>query len=104
MLVTRRDIEAQDSLALVLASSYLIVGVGNLEPVSRAKQVQVEHVSRVRLKVKTIENRTAVADVVERPRFRRVEEAAGSRAIQRQKFPQLLCPEANVRLSPPGSE
>src|SRR5437870_550481 len=78
MLETRRDVEAQHPLSLVLTG--LIVCVRDLEPVSRGEQVQVESILSVRLKIDTVEDRTVIADSMNRQEFGGIKVPAGSRA------------------------
>ncbi|HMC63215.1 MAG TPA: hypothetical protein VKJ01_28730, partial [Candidatus Solibacter sp.] len=59
----------------------LIIAVGDLEPVARGEEVQVESVPAVGLKVKAIEDALVVALVVERGKLGRVQESAAAGAI-----------------------
>ena len=58
--------EAPGQHALVLILAQLVVGIGNLDPVARREQVQVEYVFAVGLIIEAVEDGLVVADVVER--------------------------------------
>ena len=92
-MVTRGNIVAHHSLALILPQDLLIVLVRDLEPIPCDEQVQMEYIFDVRLIVDAGEERTIIADGVEWYELRRVEKTAGSRSARSQKIAELLRPE-----------
>ncbi len=87
VLVARRDVERQHSLALILLDP--IVCVRDLKPIPRSEQIQMEHVFAARLIIETVDERSIIADGVEWHEFRCVEVAPGSRTGRRQKIAEL---------------
>src|SRR5215469_1831151 len=90
-LVSRRDAPGEDPLALVLRK--LVVGVGNLDPVARREQIQVEHVLSRGLEVETVKYSLVVSLVVEGGEFRRIQEAAAPDPVHGQEVPHVLAAE-----------
>ena len=74
MLVSRRYIEGHCFLPLVLAE--LIQRIRYLEPIPREEYIHVDRIRLVGLKVETVEERTIIADVMDRLEFRCVQEMA----------------------------
>ena len=73
MLVSGRYVEAVHLLPLILVR--LVVCVGNLKPVARREQIQMECIVRAALIVDAIEERFIVANVVHRVKLGAVQEA-----------------------------
>ena len=89
-LVAGRDAPGHDALALVLAE--LIVGIGDLNPVARGEQVEMNRVAAVRLEVDAVEDGLVVAGVMEGRELGRVEKAAGAGAFPRRGSCRSLGP------------
>src|ERR1039457_4191970 len=87
---------------LILAER--VVGIGNLDPVARREQIQVEYVLPVGLIIEAVEDGFAVAYVVEGGEFRRIQEAAAAHAFQCQEVADLGISEAEPRRSARGAE
>src|SRR3974390_1453493 len=87
--------QAPGQYALVLIFSQRIVGVGNLDPVARREQIQVEYVLPIGLIIEAIEDGLAVADVVEGGEFRRIQKAAAAHAFHCQEITDLCISEAD---------
>src|ERR1035437_1290156 len=90
------------ALMLILAQS--VVGIGNLDPVARREQIQVEYILPVGLIVKAVEDGLAVALVVEGGEFRGIQEAAAAHAFQRQEVADPGIAEAAPRRPAGGAE
>src|ERR1019366_8826167 len=72
VLETGSQAPGQHALVLILAER--VVGIGNLDPVARGEQIQVEYVLPVGLIIEAVENGLAVALVVEGCEFRGIQE------------------------------
>src|ERR1019366_2052646 len=72
--------------------------------VARREQIQMEYVLPVGLVIEAVEDGFAVADVVERREFRRIEKASAAYALQRQEVADLRISEAEPRRSARGAE
>src|ERR1017187_3590321 len=94
VLETRSQAPGQYALVLILAQS--VVGIGNLDPVARREQIQVEYVLPVGLIIEAVEDGFAVAYVVEGGELRGVQEAAAAHAFQRQEIADLGVSEAEA--------
>ena len=75
MLVSRRKIERDDLLALVL--SRLIETVWSLEPIASDQDVEVKCILAARYVVESVERIAIVSDCMNRIELLSVEEAAG---------------------------
>src|ERR1035438_1159638 len=87
---------------LILAQG--VVGVRDLDPVTRGEQIQVEYVLPVGLIIEAVENGLAVALVVEGCEFRRIQEPAAAYAFQCQEVADLRISEAEPRRTARGTE
>src|SRR2546427_12051511 len=76
MNVPRRDVQAMNELALVLPEGLLIKLIGCLEAVARQKQIQVERVFGIRTVIKSIEDVSGRAAVMQHGELWGVEESA----------------------------
>src|SRR6267142_7201846 len=79
MLVAGRKVESHHLLTLVLVE--LVEGIRNLEPVARQEDVGVERVPRTQIDIETIEDVPAVADSMDRTKFRCVQKASRSQPV-----------------------
>ena len=79
MLVAGRDIPRQYPLFLVLGQ--LVVAVGDLEPVPRREEIQVNDVLACGLPVEPVEDALVVADIVDGQEFGRIQKMARSYSI-----------------------
>ena len=82
-MISRRQVEGNDPLLLVLAR--LIVGVGNLQPVARRHEVQVKRIPGAGLIIDAIEESPGVSDVMDGPELGRIEKPAGPLGVEDQK-------------------
>src|ERR1019366_642766 len=93
VLVAWGDAPGSHVLALILCQ--LVIVVGDLDPVARGEQVEVERVLPVGLQVKMIEEGLVVAYVVKRGELRSVEEAAAPDTFDCQEVPRFRAAEAD---------
>src|ERR1019366_7967038 len=89
---------------LVLILRQLVIVVGDLNPVARGEQVEVQRVLPVGLQVEMIENGFVVADVVEGGELGSVQEAAATGAVNGQEIPRFRAAEADPHGTSNGSE
>ena len=94
MLIPGSKIESDHLLTLVLVG--LVEGIRNLEPVARQKEVGVERVLRAQVEIETIEDVPTVADRMDWPEFRCVQEASRSHPICRQEIAGFLATRTKV--------
>ena len=64
MLIAGCEVEGGSLLPLVLTQ--LIVGVGDLEPIARSEDIEMESIPAIGLVVKPVENSSVVSDGVDR--------------------------------------
>ena len=102
MLVSRREVEADYLLPLVLVR--LVVGIGNLEPVAGEKQIEVERVMLAGLKIDAVEDGLVVADVVHGVEFGAIQEAARAVGVEYDEISQLGAAEAERGLFADGAK
>ena len=102
VLIARSEVERDGLLPLVLVQ--LVVGVGNLEPVPRPEEIQVERILARGLVVEAVEDRAVVADGMDRRELRRVEEPAGSHRVDGEEIADLRTAERQRRLLRVGAE
>src|SRR5471032_2445438 len=81
------DVPGEHALVLILPQ--LIIAVGDLEPVARGEEVQVERVAAVGLIVEAIEDAFVVALIVESGKLVRVQETAAAPAVNGDEVPRF---------------
>src|SRR5689334_5778312 len=102
VLIARSNVPRQDSLVLVLRQ--LVVVIWNLNPISRCEQVEVKNILAGGLKIKPVEDSLAVADVVKRSEFRRIQKPSTTRSIKRNEVPELCISKAKGNTAASGAE
>ena len=89
MNVTGRDVQAVNSLTLVLTQNLLVELIRRLKVITRQGDVQVERVFRVRAVIQTIENVSGGATVVQNRELRRVQESSRAFEVKSDEVPEL---------------
>ena len=102
MLEPGSDIPGEHALVLILRQ--LVVAVGDLEPVARGEEVQVEGVLPVGLVVEAVEDAFVVALVMESCKFGRVQKAAAAGAIHGEEISGPGAAEAEPGAASGGPE
>src|SRR5882757_8333298 len=92
----RRNIEAADRLTLVLPQSFLIQGVGSLEPGPAQAGVQLQRGLGRGLEIQPLDEILSVSVRVESSQFRSVEEPAAVDSIDGGKTSELRCSEPHI--------
>src|ERR1035437_63732 len=102
VLVAGRDVPGKHALALVLRE--LVQIVGNLNPVSRREQVQVNDVPAGGLIIEAVENGLILSDIVVWNELRRIEKTSAANAVDGQKIADLRVAETEPEASAHSAE
>src|SRR5581483_3112347 len=89
---------------LVLSGGSLVIGIGRLEPGAACRKVQMERIGRGRIEIDPVKKTFAVAPVVKRSEFRRIEKTARIRQVCGQEISPPLPPHAHGEIQPGCSE